>query len=156
MSRGRWRDMVSDIRRGRTGSEYGKGEIDSKRYWAGKADWVGAGIRRNKGEGNRSWKMERLWVTFSFILWVRVRLCGKKLSVVCHLQYRDWRQGSRSSRCVSWLRDLSLCLSVSGENVHRVVSAKNKLLHVYGTHSGARGPIIESCNKSGLDANQSE
>lgn len=32
MKRGRWRDMVSDIRRGRTGSEYGKGEIDSKRY----------------------------------------------------------------------------------------------------------------------------
>lgn len=29
MKRGRWRDMVSDIRRGRT---YGKGEIDSKRY----------------------------------------------------------------------------------------------------------------------------
>lgn len=47
-------------------------------------------------------------------------------------------------------------VSLSRENVHRVVSAKNKLLHVCGTHSGARGPIIESCNKSGLDANQSE
>lgn len=32
MIKGRWRYMVSDIRRGRTGSEYGKGEIDSKRY----------------------------------------------------------------------------------------------------------------------------
>lgn len=45
-------------------------------------------------------------------------------------------------------------LSVSGENVHRVVSAKNKLLRVCGTRSGAQGPLIESCNKS--DANQSK
>lgn len=38
-------------------------------------------------------------------------------------------------------------LSVSGENVHGVVAAKNKLLS--GTHSGAQGPVAESCNKSG-------
>ncbi|KTF95710.1 hypothetical protein cypCar_00007369 [Cyprinus carpio] len=42
------------------------------------------------------------------------------------------------------------------ENVHRVVSAKNKLLNVFETHSGAPGPIIKSYNKSGPDANQSK
>lgn len=46
-------------------------------------------------------------------------------------------------------------LSVSGENVHRVVSAKNKLLRVFGTRSGAQRPLTESCNKSGPDASQS-
>ncbi|ROL49103.1 hypothetical protein DPX16_16718 [Anabarilius grahami] len=35
----------------------------------------------------------------------------------------------------------------------RVVSTKNKLLRVCGTRSGAQGPLIEGCNKSGPDAN---